>query len=76
MKSDVIDRIKDAKSIHVGGPVVDSRATFCIYARDIDLDTITSQLGIRPTEGVRCGEIIGHRQPSKGGHWFLKAPEE
>jgi len=76
MKRSDIDKIKDAKAINVGGPVVDSKATLCLYAKDIDLDTITFQLGIRPTEGVRRGEIIGRRQPPKVGHWFLEAPEE
>ena len=71
-----MDKIKDAKAINVGGPVVDSTATLCIYAKDIDLNTITFQLGIRPTEGVRRGEIIGRRRPLKVGHWFLEAPEE
>ncbi|MBN1364833.1 MAG: DUF4279 domain-containing protein [Syntrophaceae bacterium] len=76
MKSKGIDKIKSAKAINVGGPAIDSTASLCIYGKDIDLNAITFKVGIRPTSGVRRGEVIGSRRPPKVGHWFLEAPSE
>lgn len=76
MKSKFITRIRKAKSISVGGPVADTEVHLCLYAHDIDLSAITSQLGVAPTQGVTKGEIVGRRLPAKIGLWSLQAPKD
>jgi hypothetical protein len=77
MNPDKIDKIKQGRSvITLGGPLADTSVTLRIYADDIDLATLSSCIGVEPTEGVRQGEVIGSRRPSPTGHWFLEAPED
>jgi hypothetical protein len=74
---DKILEIKRAgKTLSVGGPVVDSEATLCLYAKDIDLDIISSRLGVKATNGIKRGEVVGRRRPAPIGFWSLEAPEE
>jgi len=71
----IINIRRKGKSISVGGPVTDSTATLCLYANDIDLDAISSRLGVKPTNGVKRGEVVGNRRPASIGLWSLEAPE-
>lgn len=70
------DRLKNAKSLHVGGPAADSKATLCLYAEDIDIESISTSLGCKPTEAHRRGDVIGRRKPASIGLWSLDAPRD
>jgi hypothetical protein len=77
MNPDKIEKIKQGGSlITLGGPLTDTSVKLCIYADNIDLATLTSCIGVEPTEMVRRGEVIGNRRPSPTGYWFLEAPED
>jgi hypothetical protein len=71
-----ISKMKQKGRISVGGSIVDSTACLFLYANDIDLDAISSVLGVQPTESVKRGEIIGKRKPAPVGYWSLEAPED
>lgn len=68
--------MKQKGRISVGGSIADSIAGLFMYANDIDLDAISSALGVQPTEGIRRGEVVGKRKPAPVGHWSLEAPAD
>ena len=76
MKRKYKERIRNAESLSVGGSFADTEAHLCLYAHDIDLQAISSCLGVEPTEGVRRGDVIGRRRPAKIGLWCLQAPKD
>ena len=76
MKPDQATKIGKAKALAVGGPVADSEVSLCLYADAIDLESISSLLGAKPTQAVRRGDVIGRRRPARIGIWSLDAPKE
>jgi hypothetical protein len=74
-RDDIIKISQQVKSLSVGGPIVDTSATLCLYADNIDPDTISLRLGTRPTSALKRGDVVGRRKPAPIGQWSLEAPE-
>jgi len=69
------ERLKRRRFISVGGPFQDARASLCLYAKRIDLDRITKEIGCAPSRAHKAGEIPPRcRVPSPIGLWSLGAP--
>jgi len=72
-------RLKEAKTLDVGGPPIDSQATLCILADDLDPDFVSDAVGCQPTRSRRKGERYSDRPripPAPIGQWFLEAPKD
>jgi len=74
-EADAPDPFRGAKALSVGGPVLDSQVSLCIYTEDIDIDALTAMLGIAPTTALRRGDVIGKRRPVPIGRWELEPPD-
>ena len=73
------DRLADTDALDVGGAPTDSQATLCIYADDLDPDSVTQALRCSPTRARRKGERYSDRpkiRPAPIGQWFLEAPDD
>jgi hypothetical protein len=71
-----ISKMKQKGRISVGGLISDSTAGLFLYANAIDLDALSSVLGVQPTECIRRGEVVGKRKPAPVGYWNLEAPAD
>jgi hypothetical protein len=74
-RSRAANRLKRRRSISVGGPFQDARASLCLYAKRIDLDRLTKEIGCAPSRAQNAGDVPpGLRVPVRIGLWSLKAP--
>lgn len=74
-EADVPDPYRGATALSVGGPVLDSKVSLCIYKDDIDIEGLTAMLGVSPTTSRRRGDIVGKRRPVPLGRWELEPPD-
>jgi hypothetical protein len=62
--------------IAVGGEVIDSRVSLCIYHQQIDIPAINKLLACQPTHAHERGYKKTERSvPAKVGLWALEAPK-
>jgi hypothetical protein len=72
-------RLEEAQAFSLDGDVGDCDATLCIYADDLDPESVTRLVGCEPTRSRRKGERDPARPkilPARVGQWFLEAPRE
>lgn len=72
-------RLKEVKTLNVGGPPADSMVSLCIYADDLDPDVVSGIVKSLPSQARRIGESDPDRPkapPARTGGWILEAPED
>jgi hypothetical protein len=66
-------RDETTEGIRVGGPPDKVRASLCLYADDLDPESVTKRIGVPPTTSHRKGEPFGRKQlPRRSGAWILE----
>ena len=70
-----IQRLRGRRVISVGGPFQDAVVSLCVYARRIDIDRLTLDIGCQPSSSQTRGQVTpGRRVPAPIGLWCLDAP--
>jgi hypothetical protein len=66
----------NAEWLAVGGDIIDSNVSLCIYALDIDIEAISNELKCQPTKAHKRGYKKNEKSvPARNGLWMLDAPK-